>query len=217
MFFLNSRNTYNELDQLVCVICKIVVRNESVWPVHLNSKSHKDNIVLARKFKQGSMPPPQATTSMKRPSTTNEPQEPKKVRGILKNSGQTLASVKNSLPADFFEKPTSSLGSILSAKKNLTNGSSSSTETVKPEENAAEGKDAKDSQSTLPEGFFDDPVKDAKVIRLRKTFFLPILLSCSPYSYLILEEWKLYVRIQFSSKLHDSVIDISCINANAKS
>ncbi|XP_014205878.1 zinc finger protein 830 [Copidosoma floridanum] len=165
---------YNELDQLVCILCKIQVRNEAVWPVHLNSKSHKENIEMAKKTKLEAarpMKPPQPVASNKRPATSqSQHQEPKRVKGILKNSGQPPPNVKANLPSDFFDSSSTvssgSGGGTIVPKDALANGASTTNgrmEVDGSEEKTSEVKDAKeDNQSALPEGFFDDPIQDAK-------------------------------------------------------
>ncbi|XP_011498866.1 PREDICTED: zinc finger protein 830 [Ceratosolen solmsi marchali] len=153
---------YNELDQLTCVLCKLVVRNEAIWPVHLNSRLHKDNIALAKKTKLESTIPSQSVNSNKRLSTYENPQPQKKIKGILKNVCQQSSTTSTKLPADIFENSMITDNNVGVAVTNLT---SSSTEVVNNEEEMVnnENKDNKDaSQSILPEGFFDDPVKDAK-------------------------------------------------------
>lgn len=165
-FFLNLLNyTYNELDQLVCVICKIVVRNEAVWPVHLSSKAHKDKIALAKKLKsQPAESPKTIAADSKRSSTFSEPQPHKKVKGILKNSEQTPANVKASLPADFFEKSTSS-ASATPKTNPIKNSTSNNVGKSNSDEKEIKEKDMKEvAQSSIPEGFFDDPEMDAKVM-----------------------------------------------------
>lgn len=80
----------------------------------------------------------------------------------------------NGVPEDFFENPSTSnitieLQSINS--NNSINGhavpNSSGQELIesKDKDSKDSNKDAKDNgHSTLPEGFFDDPIMDAKVI-----------------------------------------------------
>ncbi|XP_058792425.1 zinc finger protein 830 [Phymastichus coffea] len=166
---------YNELNQLTCVLCKTVIKSETVWPVHLNSKTHKDNVLVIKQTKEKLEATARAPKTHKRQSTTfQEPQPAKKVKGILKNIGNPSTNAKPNLPADFFEKPTSTSNNIpklmcngtqkptngIIFKTNLTNGLN---EKLEMTTEATETKNSKDStQSTLPEGFFDDPVMDAK-------------------------------------------------------
>ncbi|KAJ8673956.1 hypothetical protein QAD02_005218 [Eretmocerus hayati] len=165
-YILNSFNTYNELDQLTCILCKLVVRNEAVWPVHLNSRSHKDNVALAKKMKEQASLKSQPVIfkkpeAVKRPSTFQQPQPPKKIKGILKNSGHASTHVEPALPADFFESPPTINRTLSLPKAKLENGSQDSNE-IKPQENVeVESQDV--VKSALPEGFFDDPKLDAKV------------------------------------------------------
>lgn len=144
----------------------------------MSSKAHKDKVAFAKKLKSQPIEP--ATTGVsKRPSTFSEPQVQKKVKGILKNAEPIPANVKASLPADFFEKPSCLSSSI--PKTNLKNDSiSNNVEKLNlddkeiKEKDSTEGKekDSKGSQSAIPEGFFDDPEMDAKVIFFHNFFYL---------------------------------------------
>ncbi|XP_031618063.1 zinc finger protein 830 [Contarinia nasturtii] len=184
---------YNDLGQLMCLLCKTVVRSEDVWKVHINAKQHKQNVELAKKS-ANSMPPPPvpsaqsssaATASKRRMAPPPIPEVPAKIpKGILKNSPShkpnnsssqvadakpTTTSTENSaLPDNFFDDPpqnanfyeatltkTTIKTNLISIKRNPdpdkmddTNAENSNAEQLKDE--------------TLPEGFFDDPIKDAK-------------------------------------------------------
>jgi zinc finger protein 830 len=157
-----------ENGQWHCVLCKSVVRSAGVWKVHINGKQHKENLAIAKQLKEKiekqSKPetPEERLAKLKRSAEVlrSESEVPeKKVKGILKNSGASQyqptstilvkntkseetppqnGSTSSELPQDFFES-------------NSTNS--------KPSEVAVEEK----SDDPLPEGFFDDPKKDAKV------------------------------------------------------
>lgn len=155
---------YNEAGQLTCVLCKTVVRSESVWTVHVNAKQHKENVSLAKKLKDKleAKPTPQAQKTLagiKRTIEVMRSEVPeKKVKGILKNSSsstvqQTFAipSTNGTIPNDFFET---------NAK---TETLSNVQETDEKENEKVEESMQVDDDDELPEGFFDDPKKDAKV------------------------------------------------------
>lgn len=107
------------------------------------------------------------------------PEVPAKIpRGILKNSGKpsntpapvtetvTSSTDKNALPDNFFDSPSSQSATNFyeatltktSIKTNLV----SIKRNVEPEEASAEMGTEQHKDETLPEGFFDDPIKDAK-------------------------------------------------------
>lgn len=146
---------YDSLGQLTCVLCKSVVKSDAVWPVHINSKKHKDNILAAKQLKE--QLEQQALARAKRALEAPHSDVPtKKLKGILKNSSSTISTaVKppengttsmdesgSGLPEDFFD-----------SSANKLNKSS--------DKNQAEPMEVEEEK--LPEGFFDDPVKDAKV------------------------------------------------------
>ncbi|KAI9137028.1 hypothetical protein BKA69DRAFT_1013790, partial [Paraphysoderma sedebokerense] len=35
---------YNNLNQLLCVVCKTLIKSEALWNPHLASKGHKENV-----------------------------------------------------------------------------------------------------------------------------------------------------------------------------
>ncbi|CAK9830041.1 Zinc finger protein 830 [Anthophora retusa] len=166
---------YTDAGQLMCILCNIIIRSEAVWPVHLNSKSHKENIALAKKTKLET--DPLKLQTFKRPtSPSQEASANKKIKGILKNSTPQSAQVPSNLPSDFFDNPSKqSNGTIPLSTSVIIKVSENDKELVHEKDlKTAETEDEKDkekekekskdiAQPALPEGFFDDPVLDAKV------------------------------------------------------
>lgn len=87
--------------QLMCVLCSSVVRSEKAWPVHLNSKQHKENVeqaktlkVLTNNFTK--------VSKQKRLSPPKDAPPEKKIKSILKNARETQSVVpqkpKNDAP-----------------------------------------------------------------------------------------------------------------------
>lgn len=191
--FLNDINTYNSLGQLTCIICKITISNEAAWPIHINSKKHKENIENAKQQLEKAK---SSVSGQKRSSSTfQEPQPVKKVKGILKNSNSrttTISQTKSQLPADFFDNKTSTIksGSLTNGKTNSVKISSNieSSESMIVDEECDDNDDkqlkAKDNASALPEGFFDDPVLDARVIYFN---YFSLLLNCFYRKYILLK------------------------------
>ncbi|XP_035734335.1 zinc finger protein 830-like [Vespa mandarinia] len=166
---------YTDAGQLMCILCKSIVRNETVWVVHINSKTHKENVILAKKTK----------LEIERHSTTNvsttlrRPGSPlegnitnKKIKVILKNPSKP--SAQSNLPADFFDNSSKQSCVTSTPVMPITQESKSSLEVTNDAENRIhtdiendidkEKEKARDvNQAALPEGFFDDPILDAKV------------------------------------------------------
>lgn len=161
-------NTYTDSSQLMCILCRSVIRSKAVWSVHLNSKIHKENIVLAKKTKLETQNTMRTSDSpiFKRPSSPsqNAPAN-KKIKSILKNSSQPIAQTKSGVPADFFDSNVNQLnGGSASMQKLESKESVANTLDVQSIEVEEEKEKVKDTNvATLPEGFFDDPVMDAKV------------------------------------------------------
>ncbi|XP_035901971.1 zinc finger protein 830 [Anopheles stephensi] len=174
---------YNDAGQLMCVLCRSVVRSAAVWKVHLNSKQHKENVELAKKLKEGSAAKVSESSKtslapqshLKRAGTeqsTAESVPVKKIKGILKNSAQPEVT-QNGLPDDFFDSGTgnSANSTPSSIRKDLVNirlpdrhREQQNAESMDVEETApdASGSMLPTDEEKLPEGFFDDPKMDAK-------------------------------------------------------
>lgn len=131
---------YNEQGQLMCVLCQSVVRSEDVWKVHLNAKLHKENVAKAKELKEKAER--QAAGGTKRPApVSNEVAVPeKKPKGILKNATPQVVSLSVSTSM----QPPPTPMEVTEDKQ-----------TDKPNEEEPA------PDATLPEGFFDDPKKDA--------------------------------------------------------
>ncbi|XP_012522076.1 zinc finger protein 830 [Monomorium pharaonis] len=164
---------YTDSGQLMCILCKSVVRSETVWPVHLNSKVHKDNVVLAKQTKletENTVKASNVQTFKRPPSPSQNTSANKKIKGILKNSTQPVSQVNLNLPADFFDDNSKQVNSASAITQKLESKERDSVvntvdiQHVEEEEKEKEKDKVKDTNlAVLPEGFFDDPVMDAKV------------------------------------------------------
>ena len=157
---------YDIDNNLSCIICKKNVKS-SVWKVHINAKIHKENVASAKKMQEklenhvrATQPVPSLPTIQQRVALMKEE---KKLKGILKNSTSASApqpeattepgeppstSRATVIPDDFFDSKMKPPAPRLNgtAKSNKTN----------------EEKTQAEDSSAVPEGFFDDPMKDAK-------------------------------------------------------
>ncbi|XP_038220197.1 zinc finger protein 830 isoform X2 [Zerene cesonia] len=154
----NPLAKYNGAGQLTCVLCSSIVRSENVWQVHVNSKQHRNNVEQAKKLKEltknftdGNVKKRLAT------STPDAPQE-KKIKGILKNATENkpanIEKTKNDAPIIYSHHDEH----IKRKPLNLPNEDVEGKEVV-------EGKKAEEEAKLnrpIPEGFFDDPILDAK-------------------------------------------------------
>lgn len=146
----------------MCVLCQSVVRSESVWKVHINSKVHKENIELAKKLKDTKS----STNSniLKRPASPNNNISTKKIKSILKNN--TVVSSTQNVPSDFFDTNLhmSKIKHDSTDAVNITQQDVKSRNINKNSSRTTADDTMSNSNSELlPEGFFDDPKLDAKV------------------------------------------------------
>lgn len=129
---------YNEAGQLMCILCKSVVRSEAVWTVHVNAKQHRENVEIAKKLKEKTN---NFTTAAKRGLSPPTEVPEKKIKSILKNGTNKHETVAET--------------SVPVAEKPIKNPA---TNEMAPQETIPAPKDGE----ILPEGFFDDPKLDAK-------------------------------------------------------
>uniref|UniRef100_A0A1B6FUH5 Zinc finger protein 830 n=1 Tax=Cuerna arida TaxID=1464854 RepID=A0A1B6FUH5_9HEMI len=154
---------YKEDGTLTCIVCESIVRSDAVWIVHLNSKQHKDNIARRKQQLLPPKPPPDPPLVVyKRPSTPPPFVPAKKLKGILKNAPAPK------LPDGFFESEVKSKLKIEAVKEMTSDGTAGSPSEMAPKPLEAMETEETDEEATgqskdpLPEGFFDDPVMDAK-------------------------------------------------------
>lgn len=184
---------YNSLGHLSCVLCAVQVKSELLWPAHVLGKQHKDKVAELKEGKSQPAAPQSLPVKRKTQDSEDvvgkkakpagqsgsglpgdffkKPPE-KATASAQTSAGLTLlagvydedeeeedagetdvpAQPAAELPADFFDSSIPSApavshsGSILKADVPV--------ESAEKKENTAEA---------LPEGFFDDPVRDAKV------------------------------------------------------
>ncbi|CAG9133124.1 unnamed protein product [Plutella xylostella] len=146
----NPLAKYNDAGQLMCVLCKSVVRSENVWNVHVNAKQHKENVAEAKRLKELTN---NFTSAVK-----------KKIKGILKNASAVpqIPIVphipKNNAPniisyhnEEIKRAPLPNLSDAPKVEKPSTS-TQADEEVMQPA-----------PEQPIPEGFFDDPILDAKV------------------------------------------------------
>ncbi|KAK7945532.1 hypothetical protein WMY93_001260 [Mugilogobius chulae] len=188
---------YNSLGHLSCVLCNVQVKSDLLWTTHVLGKQHKEKVAELKDAKQA----PQSQ-AVKRKTTEADEVSFKKPKPV-QNASQSTSG----LPADFFEKPSTttpskSAGASLlggaydddddeeegedeqSVSKNPSQNAETSSlpadffdssipsvpaishsgsiqKAEHPEKEKPEKKDK--TAEAIPEGFFDDPVTDAKV------------------------------------------------------
>lgn len=69
----------------MCIICNSPVKNETLWPVHINAKQHRENIAKKRTAQKEILQVSNASAKIIQknppPVTITTPAEPMKVRG----------------------------------------------------------------------------------------------------------------------------------------
>lgn len=101
----NPLAKYNNLGQLMCALCSSIVRSETVWQVHINSKQHRSNVEQAKQLKELTKNFTDDKVKKRLATTVLDTPLEKKPKGILKNSNVKLPIEqqipKNSAPVIF--------------------------------------------------------------------------------------------------------------------
>jgi zinc finger protein 830 len=146
---------YDSAGNLMCALCKSIVKSEAVWQVHLNAKKHKENVQLAKQLKEQLEKAPQSIGGLKRSIEVLHSDVPaKKPKGILKNSTATKTTVEIQAPSEN--------GSKTDEKSGLPEDFFDSTNKTRKSTEKSASEPMEVDEDKLPDGFFDDPVKDAK-------------------------------------------------------
>ncbi|GFW79968.1 zinc finger protein 830 [Trichonephila clavipes] len=176
---------YNSLGQLSCSICNVVVKGSNLWGVHIAGKIHKESLLRQKKVSTSDLKDvvnvgvkrtseqPEATKKVKSNVEPPVESQPTKTASLLAEysssdesdmdvseetvSSQTQSLSNNGLPPDFFDNPAETVNT------------STSLPVHQPEKETKEEMPTNNVE-TLPEGFFDDPVLDAKVRKKQFTY-----------------------------------------------
>lgn len=153
-----------ENGQLWCSLCNSMVKSEKVWQVHINAKQHKDNLARAKELKakiegQVKKDPVDRIQGLKRSIEVMRSEVPeKKIKGILKNSSTTVISSSIAVVKDIKKDKE-----IVEASKSTSAIPDDFFDSKTKETSKEPPVEKMQVDDPLPEGFFDDPVKDAKI------------------------------------------------------
>lgn len=175
---------YSGSGQLSCGVCGVAVKSELLWPAHVLGKQHKEKVSALKDGRgQESRAPevlPAPLQKRKAPQTDDGAVKKARAAASVSSSGRSaglslLAGVYedeedeekaagsadppqqselSELPADFFDSSIASIPASISHSGSIQKAEVPAAPPAEKMENMSEA---------LPEGFFDDPVRDAKV------------------------------------------------------
>ncbi|XP_032222156.1 zinc finger protein 830 isoform X2 [Nematostella vectensis] len=176
---------YNSAGQLFCVLCNAPIKSDLVWPAHVQSKKHRENIAALKNKNTKPSPDNDKVAKPKTVESKNQfvkPSIPDKIekRKINEANEDDIIPPKRSkvpektesstsLPADFFDNQSdvgpAQIRTETDHKTTTASGLPSDFFENQPE--TTQESDRKQSSNSkpsedLPEGFFDDPKLDAK-------------------------------------------------------
>lgn len=159
----NPLAKYNNAGQLTCILCNSIVRSENVWTVHINSKQHRENVEKAKKLKELTNNFTVGKIKRKLISPTRDVPVEKKLKGILKNASEAVTSIVS--------KSTNNVPHIISyhneeiKRSPLIPGLPIERKQDPQTSTETQEQDLKTQlpDQPIPEGFFDDPILDAKM------------------------------------------------------
>ncbi|XP_013190284.1 zinc finger protein 830 [Amyelois transitella] len=160
----NPLAKYNNAGQLTCVLCSSIVRSENVWPVHVNSKQHRENIEKAKKLKELTNNFTVGKIKHKSASPPKDVPPEKKIKGILKNAVPCTPTLtvqpKNNAPQiiSYHNEEIKRL-----PLNTVIQPTTSKIDELPKVAEVVDSLKALQTDQPIPEGFFDDPILDAKV------------------------------------------------------
>ncbi|KAF7725284.1 hypothetical protein EC973_000294 [Apophysomyces ossiformis] len=160
---------YDGQGRLICAVCNALVKNESVWPSHLASSVHKENIAKLKALKEKQARLQQQQGDLKRPMETDEAHNredriAKRPRQDEDHDEETtedrdieMQDTTDALPSDFFDKYHSTGDAVEKEEQEQEQ------EQEQEEEQEQEQEDDTEANQ-IPAGFFDNPEEEAKVL-----------------------------------------------------
>lgn len=166
---------YNSLGQLSCSICNVVVKGSNLWGTHIAGKIHKESLSKQKKTPSSDL---KAVVNVGVKRTAEQPETTKKVKSDIEPQVELQSSKPTSLLAEYSSSDDSDMDvseETVSSQSLINNGlppnffdntaetvdTSTSLPATQPEKEE-KVKTPTNNVETLPEGFFDDPVLDAK-------------------------------------------------------
>ncbi|KAI0221838.1 Zinc finger protein 830 [Lamellibrachia satsuma] len=197
---------YNSIGQLTCVLCNCPVKNDLLWTAHVQGRTHRENVtkVKVRKedvFTKPTAAPPNAL-KRKQLSDPSDAVVQKVRKGDTADRGSTASAShphsqvgtsphackpttsSAALPADFFDAAPAAddAAAMETSETDSPVTHQVVMETSEPPAEQLITDESKPMAEKLPEGFFDDPVKDAKVREVE-------------YRNKMDDEWELFQRV----------------------
>lgn len=147
---------------LSCLICKKNIAKSALWKVHVNTKQHKDNVAHAKQLKEKLENRLKTPTIQERVHQLKTLNQEKKLKGILKNSSSSVLPTEETI--DIPPVPASSETETPQTfkKPQIPDDFFDSKGKVPSKDQNGKAVDAMAAEEPIPEGFFDDPMKDAK-------------------------------------------------------
>ncbi|XP_069937697.1 zinc finger protein 830 isoform X2 [Cherax quadricarinatus] len=141
---------YNSRGQLMCIVCGTVVKSVIIWQAHVNKRSHLENLAALKKKQQ----------QLNNQQLSNNKNSTKPPGGQKRPASPLSQSSNKKAPTSSF-KPKGVPEGFFDTDETISN---SQEEESIYQEKPPKPKDPPKPNTTevLPEGFFDDPVADAK-------------------------------------------------------
>jgi zinc finger protein 830 len=205
---------YNSAGQLQCSLCGTPVKTEALWPVHVKSKTHKENQARLeqpqKKAPSKAAPAPQPTPPPSSDDTKRDREEEDKdlmPPPPTKKVKETPVSTPSGLPAGFFD----AYGDNEDEKETEEEEEGDSAPQAAEAPEAAPTPAPAPAKSSLPAGFFDDPTMDAEARGAKTPAKLKeeaIDKAYERYQESLGEDLKNSEKIQVEDLLKDESVDV---------
>eukprot|EP00026_Physarum_polycephalum_P006024 Phypoly_transcript_06064.p1 GENE.Phypoly_transcript_06064~~Phypoly_transcript_06064.p1 ORF type:complete len:297 (+),score=87.30 Phypoly_transcript_06064:873-1763(+) len=197
---------YNAAGQLQCSLCGTAIKTEALWPVHIKSKTHKENQAQLEQSQK------KAASKAAAPSSSKASNDTKRERTDDTNlmppppakKAKDSQPTPSGLPAGFFDSYADEEEDKEEDKEEEEGGKSAKTEEAEAPAQPPPPK------SSLPAGFFDDPTMDAQMRGAKTPAKLKeeaIDKMYEKYQEVLGEELKNAEKIQVEELLKDESVD----------
>ncbi|CAE1239777.1 ZNF830 [Acanthosepion pharaonis] len=223
---------YNKLGQLVCSLCNIAIKSSLLWPAHIQGRQHKEMLAAPKpsinnNLQQMNLLKRKASENLNDSNCHKKHKEEEKDPAVKSNLTKSPTQTSQSDPSAWHKQLAATCSEESSSEDEagketdvnghppVENETPSSSEVTSKADLPADFFDApngvtKENASTvdkkisevLPEGFFDDPIMDAKVRQVE-------------YKDKMEEEWELFQKqMKEASHVSEAIMEEDDEQAN---
>lgn len=145
---------YDSQGRLLCALCNLVIKTTALWPVHLTSNAHKENVARLKAVQQQRKRSAQTEPEIDEPFSKRAKFSAEQVE----DEDDDMQDATSRLPSDFFDTNADAESTVEEETEEMLPAEHRETEEQPKEKEEA----PEDTQNAIPQGFFDDPEEEAR-------------------------------------------------------